>query len=133
MSNDSGWWSRHLGTPQHQQPSYPPTGYQQQPNQYAQPQYPQQHPQYPNQQQAPQYQQQQQVKVTPENLFEAAKTWQGGEATRNETQPCPKCGSGHYFSRAGGNTRGPSPAPVCYTCGYNGMFVQGDPATWQGA
>lgn len=125
MSTDSGWWARRLGNApvQQQQPNTPPVTY------HAAPA-----PAY--QQQAPAYQQQaptQQIKVTPENLFEAAQHWQGGEATRTETNPCPKCGSPHFFSRSQNVARGPAPAPVCYTCGFNGMFVQGDPSVWQGA
>ena len=126
MSNDAGWWSRKLGTPQQQQtPIYP----QQQYPQYQQ-QQPQQQPVHP---QAPQAQPQQQMKVTPANLFEAAMTWQGGPAARTETQSCPQCGGGHYFSRTNGPSRGPAPAPMCYDCGYNGMFIQGDPGNWQSA
>ncbi len=127
MSNDSGWWSRKLGTPQQQQqtPIYPQQQYPQQQQQQQQ--------QYPQQQQQQQYpqQQQQQIKVTAANLFDAAMTWQGGPAARTETQSCPQCGGGHYFSRSNGPSRGPAPAPMCYDCGYNGMFIQGDPANWQ--
>lgn len=122
MPNDDGWWARKLGNPQPQQ-QYPPTQYQPQPA----PQY-QQAPQYPQQQQ----QQQQQPRVTAENLYQAALTWQGGEAHRTEVYNCPKCGGGHYFSRSAGVSRGPAPAPMCYDCGYNGMFTQGDPATYAG-
>lgn len=120
MSTDNDWWSRRLGN---QQPQQTPI--------YQQPQAPQQY-----QQQAPQYTQQpqpQQPRVTAENLYDAAMTWQGGQATRTETQSCPNCGGGHYFSRTNGPSRGPAPAPMCYDCGYNGMFTQGDPAVWQGA
>jgi hypothetical protein len=128
MSSDSGWWARRLGeqpqqrqTPIYPQPQYPNPQYQQQA-----PQYPQQAPQQPQYQQSPQHPQ-----VTVDNLFEAAMTWQGGPAARTETQPCPQCGGGHYFSRTNGPSRGPAPAPMCYDCGYNGMFIQGDPSTWQ--
>jgi hypothetical protein len=125
MSNDAGWWSRKLGTPQQQQtPIYPQQQY---------PQYQQQPQQQPVHPQAPQAQPQQQMKVTPANLFEAAMTWQGGPAARTETQSCPQCGGGHYFSRTNGPSRGPAPAPMCYDCGYNGMFIQGDPGNWQSA
>jgi hypothetical protein len=124
MSTDDGWWARKLGNPaapaQRQQA---PAVYQQQQVQYQQPMHPQ----------APTAMPQQQIRVTPENLYEAAMMWQGGEAVRTETNLCPKCGSGHYFSRSQGIARGPAPAPVCYTCGFNGMFTQGDPSVWQGA
>jgi len=118
MASDSDWWAKRLGNKPQQTPIYPEQQYQQQ-------QYPQQ-----QQQQYPQ-QQQQQPKVTAANLFDAAMTWQGGPATRTETQSCPQCGGGHYFSRTNGPSRGPAPAPMCYDCGYNGMFIQGDPANWQ--
>lgn len=125
MSTDDGWWARRLGNPPQQQQQYAPAIYQQPqaPAQYQQPVHPQ----------APNAMPQQQIRVTPENLYEAAMMWQGGEATRTETHLCPKCGSGHYFSRSQGIARGPAPAPVCYTCGFNGMFTQGDPSVWQGA
>lgn len=119
--SDSDWWARKLGQAQQRTPLVPTPRY---------PQYQQQAPQQP---QAPQYQQpQQQMRVTPENLYDAAMQWQGGEAHRREVQPCPQCGGGHYFSRTNGPSRGPAPAPMCYDCGYNGMFTQGDPATYAG-
>lgn len=120
MSTDNDWWARRLGNSPQRTPVYP----QQQPVYQA----PQQQPVHP---QAPQAQPQ--FKVTPENLYEAAMQWQGGQAARTETQPCPQCGGGHYFSRTNGPSRGPAPAPMCYDCGYNGMFIQGDPSVWQGA
>lgn len=124
MSSDSDWWARRLnGQPQQRQTPI-----------YQQPQYPQyQQPQYPQHPQAPTSQPQQPMRVTPENLYDAAMQWQGGEAHRREVQPCPQCGGGHYFSRVNGPSRGPAPSPMCFDCGYNGMFIQGDPATWQGA
>lgn len=122
MSTDSDWWSRRLGNAPQQRSNAPAA--------YQQPQMPAQQPMHP---QAPQYNQQQQPRVTAENLYEAAMSWQGGPAARTETQSCPQCGGGHYFSRTNGPSRGPAPAPMCYDCGYNGMFTQGDPAVWQGA
>lgn len=98
-------------------PQGPPPGYPQQA-------YP--HPQAPN---APQYAQQA-PQVTEENFIELSKCWTGGEGVAKERQPCPNCGSMHYFSRAAQISRGPAPAPLCYDCGFNGMFVQGDMATW---
>lgn len=56
--------------------------------------------------------------------------WEGGEATRTQTERCPQCGGPHYFTHFR-NSRMPAPAPVCMTCGYNGLFTQGDPANWQ--
>ena len=134
MADSSGWWASKLGhAPQQpnmrQQPvAYPPQGY---------PQAPPGYPPAPQQGYPPQgYPQQQQIdtsqiQVTPENLAELTKLWQGGEATKTETTPCPKCGSPHYFSRSNRVSRLPAPAPTCYTCGYNGLFEQADAATWQ--
>jgi len=119
--SDSDWWARRLGQPQQRTPLIPTPRY---------PQYQQQAPQAPQAPQVPQ--QQQQIKVTPDNLYDAAMQWQGGEAHRKEVYACPQCGGGHYFSRTNGPSRGPAPAPMCYDCGYNGMFTQGDPATYAG-
>ena len=118
MSNKD-WYARHLN------PQPAPAAPQQRQNLPApvQPQVPQQYPQ----------QQQQMPQVTSENLIEAVGHSQGGEATATETQRCPKCGGNHYFSRSQGAHRGPPPAPMCYDCNYNGMFEQGDPATWGSA
>lgn len=72
----------------------------------------------------------------PESLSEALRTGntRGGEATRRETMSCPACGGNYVFSRttAGGGTtqNGHSPAPRCYTCGWNGRYEQGDQAKW---
>lgn len=131
---DNGWWSRNLGGQQSapQRPVGPPQQYQP-PMHQVPPQYPQGAPQQPQYPQQPQQQfNPSQIKVTGQNLYEAAQYWQGGEATRTETNPCPRCGSPHFFSRAKNVSRGPAPAPTCYTCGFNGMFEQGDPAVWQG-
>jgi hypothetical protein len=120
MADD--WWARNLGTPS-RAPAQQPQRYQQPPQQQA--------PQY--QQQAPQYQQAQQQVDPNRPLIEQAMSWRGGEAHRTETVPCPKCGGGHFYSRSQGISRGPAPAPMCFDCGFNGMFEQGDPATWQTA
>lgn len=116
MARDSGWWSRNVG--QGQAPP-PQQRYQQAPA--PQQQY---HPQYtPPQQYAPQPQGE-------IHIMEAVQMWQGGEGQR-ERHRCPSCGSDHYFSRApSGPSRMPPPAPMCYSCGYNGLHDQGDPSTW---
>ncbi len=63
------------------------------------------------------------------NAARAAVT--NGEAHRTDTEPCPRCGSNQFFSRASGNKRMPPPAPHCYNCGYNdGMFEQGLATSW---
>lgn len=56
-----------------------------------------------------------------------------GEGNKTERTPCPKCGSMHFFSKTNEVRRGPAPAPQCMTCGYNGLFEQGDAAAWQSA
>jgi len=115
MKSDAGWWAKRLPSP--------PQGRQVQP----QPQY-----QQPQPQPQPQYQQPQpQGQVSVDNIIEAVAAWQGGEATRTETNRCPSCGGDHYFSRAQGAHRGPPPAPMCYSCGFTGLFQQGDPSVWQ--
>lgn len=53
----------------------------------------------------------------------------GGQATRTETASCPQCGGRYVFSRGTGAT-GLRPAPRCYECGWNGIYSQGDQATW---
>jgi hypothetical protein len=71
-----------------------------------------------------------QMEHTPENVKLLMNYWTGGEGTKTETTRCPACGGDHYFSRASGTMRGPAPAPMCYSCGYNGMFEQADQSTW---
>jgi len=71
------------------------------------------------------------VKVTTENLAEAAALWQGGQGTKTEQQLCPHCGSNLYFSRSNGTGESggsgarivtqsgmASVAPRCFSCGY---------------
>ena len=69
--------------------------------------------------------------VTQDNIGQLAGYWRGGQGTRTETTPCPKCGSPHYFSRVNARgTRGPAPAPLCMTCGFNGLFEQASAEVW---
>jgi len=110
---------------QRQQPQY------QQPSQYQQPPQQQWVGQQYVQQQPQQYQQPPQPEpVTIANLWDAMKEWRGGKAHRVDAQPCPECGGNQYYSRSEGARRGPPPAPHCYNCGYNGLFEQGEAATW---
>ena len=80
--------------------------------------------------------QQQQPVAQPESFSEALKmgVTNGGEAARRDTMTCPACGGGYVFSRTkatGGTTvGGNAPAPRCYTCGWNGIYHQGDEANW---
>lgn len=65
--------------------------------------------------------------VTPMDVLNMVGA-KGGKGTKTETELCPQCGSNQYFTRRalGKNTvhgRVP-PAPLCHTCGYNGMFEQ---------
>lgn len=72
-------------------------------------------------------------KVSPDNVFDAALQWHGGDA-RVETGHCPQCGSGLYFSRGNASPvvtpNGMARVPGrCYSCGYtDGRPMQGSPA-----
>lgn len=79
----------------------------------------------------PQYQEPDtsQIRVTPENFLSAASMWKGGPGAKADRHPCPNCGSNLYYSRAG-KSRMPAPAPHCFSCGFNGLFDQGDPQSW---
>lgn len=157
MTTTSEWMARKLGNhapPPQIQPygQQPPSGYYtQQPQQQWAPQYqqPQQYVQnYPHPQPYPPQQYQQQgppltaqgrvdlnaMEEAGLSLKQVAKMWRGGEATRTETDTCPRCGSGHYFSNRGSvqfnATSGQSspPKPTCFTCGY--PSAQGDAGNW---
>lgn len=120
---DSDWWARRLGRVQTSQQPPAPVYHSQNYRPDPVPQH-QQTPQYQSPPQSPS------IRVTPENLYEATKHWQGGEAHRRERHSCPQCGGGHFFSRAAEVSRGPAPAPLCYDCGYTGLFRQGDPSNY---
>ena len=78
----------------------------------------------------------QQPTAQPESFSEALRlgVTNGGEAARRDTMTCPACGGGYVFSRtkaSGGTTvAGNAPAPRCYTCGWNGIYHQGDESNW---
>lgn len=118
MSAD--WWARKLAqqqgapppAPQHQAAQYPRTG--------------------PTPPPAPLPQgAQQEIRVTPENLMEAASQWKGGKGTATETSHCPDCGSANYFSNSNGESLGGAgarvftqhgamqAAPRCFECGFS--------------
>lgn len=69
------------------------------------------------------------TRVTEQNFHEMAGQWQGGKGVADAAM-CPRCGSDALFSRSTekkinvntGQTC--TPAPICYECGYNGMFEQ---------
>lgn len=110
----SSWWSKKLGTPTptHTQTPLPPVTPPAPPRIPSMP--------TPTPQSAPN------IAVTSDNFQEVATLWQGGEATRTETQRCPNCGGDHYFSRS--NTGQTVPAR-CYDCGYtHGRPMQGMPS-----
>lgn len=77
-----------------------------------------------------------QQEEAPESFSEALRrgVTKGGEATRREVSTCPACGGSYVFSRtkSGGGTLvgGAAPAPRCYTCGWNGLYEQGDESSW---
>lgn len=127
MSND--WYARRLGqqAPQQQQPQarqgWTPPPPQYAPQQFVQPQpTPGQH-QMPPQTPPP-------GSVNHQNFMQMASLWRGGPAMKSDPGGCPECGSPRYYSRAKTVSRGPAPAPHCFDCGFNGLFDQGDPATW---
>ena len=133
MSDSAGWFARHLGGEQQSAPSQAPPLL---PQQYQQPapavHQPQQVPQQPQQMPAQQPQQTQQTQQTQQmpqltvgNFTKAMNYWQGGEAMKTETRACPKCGSGHFFSRQqSGGVMGKAPSPMCFDCGYNEVYHQ---------
>lgn len=119
----AGWYARHLGggtqappAPPQQNPNYPPAYQPSQPPPVAPP------PTMTQQGQA--------LPPGQMPLIDAVQMWRGGPAHRTDPHPCPQCGGDHYYSRTQGPSRGPAPAPMCFDCGYNGMFDQGDPSTW---
>lgn len=69
-------------------------------------------------------------RVTIENFAQAMGFWRGGKG-QQEQERCPNCGD-TLWSRTNGKSRGPAPAPLCYHCGYNGMFEQGQASSWGG-
>jgi hypothetical protein len=121
----SDWYARRLARARSEAPA---PRQQPQPQQYA--------PQYRQQQPPPGYNPQpapQSVPTTIGNLWGQMQAWRGGPAHKVDANPCPQCGSDHYYSRTGAEVRrGPPPAPHCFDCGYNGMFEQGLASTWNG-
>jgi hypothetical protein len=55
-----------------------------------------------------------------------------GKGARLNPDPCPNCGGSLYYHDLGKKSRGPQPAPHCFTCGYNDLFEQGLESNWQG-
>ena len=124
MSN-AEWYARRLQQQQAPQQRYvpPPPAYPPQaPQNYQQQPMPGQH-QMPPQTPPP-------GSVNHQNFMQMASMWRGGPAMRADPGGCPECGSPRYYSRAKTVSRGPAPAPHCFDCGFNGLFDQGDPATW---
>ena len=68
--------------------------------------------------------------MTIENFAHAMGFWKGGKGQK-EQEPCPNCGN-TLWSRQAGPSRMPPPAPLCYHCGYNGLFEQGLQSNWGG-
>ena len=119
MTDNSAWYQRKLMS-RGQQPAP-----QRQPLQPIQPQQQQQFVQF-------QRQADPNIPVTVHNFWDMMQHWRGGKAHKIDREPCPECGSDQYYSRTGdGPRRGPPPAPHCFSCGYNGLFQQGLPTSWQ--
>lgn len=117
MSN-ADWYARRLGQPAPPQrsatpPASPPAPYRVPPV-----------PQHSREQQP-------EVKVTTENLAEAASLWHGGQGTA-DASGCPNCNSPLFFSRSNGTSEAggsgarlvtqngiATVAPRCFACGYS--------------
>ena len=54
-----------------------------------------------------------------------------GKGARLNPDPCPNCGGALFYANLG-KSRGPAPAPHCFTCGYNELFEQGLESSWGG-
>jgi hypothetical protein len=61
--------------------------------------------------------------VNPTNFLQMANLWRGGQG-RQEAQHCPRC-DGVLFRRFEGRREA---APLCTSCGWNGLFDQGEHA-----
>ena len=132
MSDTQGWYARKVASMRGQQVTPAQPAQQPQPQAYrgiaVQQQPP--HLQHLERREAPQPGIGFDGKVTIENFAQAMGFWRGGKG-QQEREPCPNCGE-TLWSRTNGKLRGPAPAPLCYHCGYNGMFEQGLPSTWGG-
>lgn len=67
------------------------------------------------------------------DLGTAIRLWKGGEAHRKDgNTACPSCGGPYVFSRGASGTtvNGAAPAPRCYSCGWNGLYSQGEQSSW---
>jgi hypothetical protein len=120
------WWAKKLGMPQAQPQATPDTW-----------NTPRHVPPTPSYQQPPpqQYVQPTDAPVVDENgqvhVGDAIIRWRGGDGNK-EQGLCPNCNSRNYFSRSKGqgkriglmnkNGQACTPAPICFECGYNGMF-----------
>lgn len=137
MGDALSWYQRHVGggpvhapTPVQPGPSYPGT-------QQVLPRYQQPVPGHmPPGQQYIESQPETAVPVDENgqiHFMDAAVRWRGGKGTKTETMSCPNCGAGcpkckgrMFFSRKE-NTKitqngAAAPAPICYCCGYNGLY-----------
>ena len=55
-----------------------------------------------------------------------------GKGARLNPDPCPNCGGNLYYARPREEAPRSTPAPHCFTCGYNDLFEQGLESNWQG-
>lgn len=130
------WYARALQRASGQQPSAPQARYSQPtaPTQWSGHIQVSQTPQQPQAPQIPDEMLPPEMRWANKLVGAARNALSNGPAHRQDTQPCPQCGSPQYFSRAKSNKRMPPPAPHCYNCGYNdGMFDQGLESSWVGA
>lgn len=125
MSDSQSWYQRKLAAVRQQAPP-PPQPQQVRPLQEIPPNQQQQFVQF-----QPQGQQVPRGAVNMGNFWDMMQLWKGGKAHQIDRDPCPECGSDQYYSRTSGPRRGPPPAPHCFQCGYNGLFEQGLPSSWQ--
>lgn len=63
------------------------------------------------------------------HIMDAIRRFKGSKAA-NAIDSCPACGSSHIFQVTRGGVLGSVPAPRCTACGWNGLFEQGEQASW---
>lgn len=128
MADNSSWYARKIAQMKGVAPPYPqarqPVSRYQQPVERPYQQNPEPPPRAPA--------------APPETLTEFLDLQRNGQALgpakggKLNPDPCPQCGGNLFYADLGLKRRGPTPAPHCFTCGYNEMFEQGLESNWQG-